>query len=245
MITVVHLRGTTEPIGPGVSGTFLGALDWNRFAPVWVEYPADYGATTSFDHSAAAGRAAAIELIRKATGPVVLSGYSQGAYIAGDLALDIARGLVPGISRDRLAAVVLIADPKRPEGATAPAIPVAPGYGIAGQRPIPGVRVWWGTANRDGISALPGDNPLRSLADLSRKFTLSPAGWQAWLLDMYGRILVQRDLQVWWAARFRPGRLAEAAALLAGYLFGGTHTTDYLHQHICVRLAELANREVR
>jgi hypothetical protein len=244
--TVIHLRGTNEPpdARPGISRAFLDALD-PRFRVEMVTYPADYGVHMPYDTSAAYGRTAALELLYHYSGTFVLAGYSQGADIAGDLAREIAAGRIPGVGRDRLAAVVLIADPKRPEGATAPAIPVAPGYGIAGQRPIPGVRVWWGTASRDGISALTGDNPLRSLADLSRKWTLSPAGWTAWLLDMYGRFVVQRDLQVWWAARFRPGRLAEAAALLAGYLFGGTHTDDYLHQRICVLLAETVNREVR
>jgi hypothetical protein len=104
--------------------------------------------------------------------------------------------------------------------------------------------VWWGTASFDGISALAADSPLRSLADLSGKFMLSPVGWRAWLEDMHRRIAVDRDLQVWWAARFRAGRLIEAGLAVGGYLWGGTHTADYLRQGICVRLADLVNREV-
>ncbi|WP_280420048.1 hypothetical protein [Nocardia carnea] len=247
MIRVIHLRGTNEPSGPGVSDAFLGALDPDRFKPVRVEYPADYGVNVPFRDSYAAGRIAAIDAIHAEPGPFLLSGYSQGAYIAGDLALDIATEFVGvGIDRHRMRGVALIADPKRPAGAGCPGIPTPPGHGIAGQRPVPGVPVWWGTASRDGIAALPADNPLRSVADLSKAFTLHPRGWLGWAEDMYQRLTGPRiDLQLWWRFRFRPARWAQAVNALAGYLVLGEHDRAYLHEYVCRRLALHINQEIR
>lgn len=244
MIPVIHLRGTAEPGGPGISSTFLDALDRNRFTPVRVEYPASYGFPVPFVESNRVGRARALDLIDDTTGPFLLSGYSAGAFIAGDLAAEIAAGRVPFVDPARLAGVALLADPKRPPGAAAPGIPAPPGHGIAGIRPLPGVRAWWGTASNDGISALPADNPLRSVADLTAAFTVDPRGWDAWALDMYVRLIIRQDLQLWRAFRLRPGRFAEAADALAGYLLRGAHTADYLRQGICVRLAAVVNQEV-
>lgn len=245
MIPVIHLRGTNEPPDsrPGISTAFLDALDPTRFRPIWVEYPADYGMSVSFTESNVVGRARSLELLGKHP-KSLLTGYSAGAFIAGDLAADIAAGRVRGIRPERLAGVALLADPKRPPGATAAGIPAAPGHGIAGIRTIPGIPAWWGTASLDGISALAADNPLRSAADLSAAFTLHPGGWDEWAIDMYTRLIVRRDLQLWRAFRLRPGRWIEAADALSGYLFRGAHTLDYLRQDVCVRLAAAINQEV-
>lgn len=245
MIQVIHLRGTNEPLTPGgISRTFLDSLDRDRFQITTPAYPADYGTRVSFLESNRAGRVAVIDRIRAVDGPVLLSGYSAGAMIAGDLARDVNEGRVPGVLSSRISAVALLADPLRPEGAGIPDLPVPPGYGIAGQRVIPDIPVYWATASRDPISALGADNPLRSAADLTAAFTLSPLGWDEWAADMLAK-LAHRQLQPWWMFWLRPGRWGAAIDALNGYLFQGRHTDDYLRQGICTRLAEVVNREVR
>lgn len=245
MIHVIHLRGTNEPLTPGgISRTFLDSLDRDRFQITTPAYPADYGARVSFLESNRAGRDAVIDRIRAVDGPVLLSGYSAGAMIAGDLARDINDGQVPGVMSSRIAAVALLADPLRPEGEGIRELPVPPGYGIAGQRPIPDIPTYWATASRDPISALGADNPLRSAADLSAAFTLSPAGWDKWAADMAVK-LSRRQLQPWWMFWLRPGRWGAAIDALNGYLFRGFHTNSYLDEGICTALAAVINREVR
>lgn len=62
-----------------------------------------------------------------------LSGYSQGADIAGDVAEQIAQGDGP-IPASRLGATVLIADPRRGTAGETVVGPNPPGHGIAGPR---------------------------------------------------------------------------------------------------------------
>lgn len=242
-IDVIHLRGTKEPFpGPNISNLFLDRLE-GRFTRNVIDYPADYGAPTAFRDSNAVGRLHAIDLITETTNPFVLSGYSAGAFVAGDLANEIIADAIPGIWPERLLACVLVADPKRPQGAGAPGLPTPSGYGIAGQRPVPGVRTWWGTALGDGISALGEDNPLRSAADLSKAFSVDPRLWDEWVDDML-RTLILRQIQPWWKFWLRPGRWGDAILALNGYLFAGAHTESYAREGICVALADLVNREV-
>lgn len=246
MIQVIHLRGTSEPLNPGgISRTFLDALDPERFQITTPAYPADYGLAVSFEESNRIGREAVLERIRQTDGPVILSGYSAGAMIQGTLAADIAQSRIPGILPSRIEAVALLADPLRPEGMGLEGDPVVGGYGIAGQRWIPDIPTYWATASHDPISALSRDNPLRSAADLTAAFTLSPLGWDEWAADMYDRLVVRRDLQLWWKFRFRPGRLIGAIDALGGYLFRGEHTDAYLRQNICMHLARVVNEAVQ
>lgn len=246
MIRVIHLRGTHEPLGDNncPSMVFLNALDHARMMPILVQFPADYGTPTSFAESNAIGRAQAIDQIRMAPDRVVLSGYSAGAFIVGDLAADIGAGKVAGIDATAIIACALLADPLRPEGAAAPGIPAPPGYGISGQRPVPGVLTLWGTAPDDPIAALAADNPLRTVADLSTLWSLDPLYALPWATDVMHK-LIYRQLQPWWMHPFRPAeQLGEAIDALNGYLWQGRHTTNYGSEGICVRLAEAVNAAV-
>ena len=244
MIHVIHLRGTNEPLVPaGISRTFLDALDRDRFHITTPTYPADYGQHVSFLESNRAGREAVLNQIRSTPMPVVLTGYSAGAFIMGDLAAEIAASEFDDILPSRVLAVALLADPKRPEGEGAPGIPTPGGYGIAGQRSIRDILTFWGTASADPISALGADNPLRSAADLTAAFTTDPRGWDEWAQDMVIK-LVRRQYQPWWMFWLRPGRWGEAIAALNGYLFQGLHTRSYLDERVCTRLAAVVNREV-
>lgn len=243
MINVIHVRGVKEPVDDiGISGTFLHALDQSRFQPVLAAADMDYGFPIPFDDAYAYARDRAIELIRMAPGPVVLSGYSGGALVIGDLARDIAFGRVDGVMISDILAVALLADPLRPEGAGAPGIPTPEGYGIAGQRLIPDVPVFWGTASRDAIASLGGDNPLRTVADLSRRFTVDPRKWDRWVDDMFTK-LTRWQVQPWWMFWNRPGRWLDAIEALNGYRTTA-HTADYLTEGVCVKLAQAVNEAV-
>lgn len=248
-IHVIHVRGVKEPEGAaGISGTFLNTLDRNRFLPIQLVQPMDYGFPMPFAESYEHARQQVIELIHELihTGPgrVVLSGYSGGAYVMGDLARDIAGGIVNGIDPAKIAAVALLADPERPEGAGAPGIPTPGGYGIAGSRAVNGVPAFWGTSSADPIASLTADNPLRTVADLSTLWSVDPLKAIPWARNVMHR-LIFRQLQPWWMHPFRPDvQLEEAIAALNGYVWQGHHTDDYLRQGICTALADVVNREV-
>lgn len=246
LIHVLHLRGTFEPVtDPATpSGTFIDALDRSKFLPITVDYLADYGMPTAFRDSVRTGRANAITQILSSEAPYfLLSGYSQGALIAGDLARDIAAGAVPYVDPERLVGVALLADPLRPAGTGATGMPGPIGYGIAGQRRIPNTRAWWGTASHDPIATMSPFNPLRTTADLTAAFTTDPRGWDAWARDMWATISAGK-VQPWWKFWARPQRWGDAAASLDGYLRRGWHTDDYIREGVAVGLAQVLNREV-
>lgn len=239
MIDVLILPGTGFPRGDGISRAFADALDPSRFAPRIVEYAAAYGGLDMpYALSRATGRRALLESF---TGrPTVLAGYSQGAGIAGDLAVEIINHM-PGAIADHLVGCALIADPLRPEGGAGER-PAAPGYGIAGQRRIPG-RAWWAAAPGDPITALPAGNPLRSIADLSEWWSLAgPDEVERWGDDLVEKCRT-RAFQRWWSLK-NWRTWGGAAAFARGYLFDGRHTTDYIaHGHVQA-LADAINREV-
>lgn len=240
-IHALHVRGVNEPLGPGISATFLGALDQQKFLPFLLTN-LDYGMPRPFAESYELAREEVIHHIHAAPGRVVLSGYSGGSYVIGDLARDIGAGIVEGIPPEKVAAVALLADPLRPEGAGAPNIPTPGGYGIAGQRWVRNLPVFWGTASRDSIAALGRENPLRSVADLSRAFTVNPLGWERWARDMFNT-LTAWQVQPWWMFWHKPGRWADAILALNGYLTTA-HTADYLTEGVCVALAKVVNEAV-
>lgn len=238
-IDVLLLGGTWNPRGDGISTAFAQHLDTDRFAPRFVEYPADYGRAMSYTESRAAGRQAMLAALDEATGSVVLAGYSQGAAIAGDIAAEIGRGELP---YRNVLACALIADPLRPSGRCVGTDPG--GYGIAGERDVPGLPTYWAAAFGDPITALPAGNPLRSVADLTGYFSLSsPVAMLRW-----GRSLLDagtlRAMQRWWSLEHRQS-WAGAVAFARGYLYEGRHTDDYLRHGHVLRLAETINAEVR
>lgn len=241
MIDVLILPGTGFPRGDGISQAFADSLDPTRFAPRIVEYAAAYGGLDMpYAQSRHTGRRALLQAI---TGyrPFVLAGYSQGAGIAGDLAVEIVQHM-PGVCADHLVGCALIADPYRPMLAGMPHRPPAPGYGIAGQRAVPGP-VWWAAADGDPITALPAGNPLRSVADLSEWWSLAgPAEIHAWALDLVDKARHQR-IQRWWSGE-NWRTWAGALRFARGYLIDGRHTTDYLRLGHVQALADVVGREV-
>ncbi len=237
-IDVLIVGGTWNPNGEGVTRTFSAALEPARYRTSMVPYPADYGGTVPYADSVHVGRDALIAAVKSAPGQVILAGYSQGAAVAGDIAAAVGRG---ELDLPAVIACALIADPRRPQGHCVGADPG--GYGIAGQRDIPGIRTFWAAAPGDPITALPAGNPLRTVADLSAYFGLSSpeaaARWGASLVD----VAVRGQLQRWWSpANWR--NWGGALAYARGYLVDGRHTEDYIRHGHLTRLAQALDRWV-
>ncbi|MFE2123567.1 cutinase family protein [Rhodococcus aetherivorans] len=103
---------------------------------LYVPYPGEaFFNGTSYAESKSRGDKAAAELMQRcATSKFVVAGYSQGAQIGNDLAVNIGHGLGP-VPAQQVKAVILLANPKRgTEGATLIGPPLA-GQGIAGPAP--------------------------------------------------------------------------------------------------------------
>lgn len=248
---VLALPGTGYPDSADpITADFLSHFDSSQYETRIVPYPASFGGTQApYEYSRAAGRRALLNAIASCDGaPIVLTGYSQGAVIAGDMAQEAVEFR---LTEWNIRAVGLIADGYRPEGVgvTPTNNPhIAEGYGIAGQRPVPGdlFPTFWVSAWGDPIASLPAGNPLRTVADLVGWYSIaSPRDWTRWGAAMLDTIY-QRRLQDWWAPWKWTG-WAGALAFARGYLFDGCHTVDYITEGytraLAVRLQdELAQR---
>jgi len=247
-ITVLSLPGTGFPDSADpITADFHAQLDPTLFDIILVKYPATFGgAEDSYEVSRAAGAAAvyeALDALPSGT-PVILSGYSQGAVVAGDVAADI---FMRQLSQYNVVAVALIADGYRPSGVglVPTGLTMAEGYGIAGQRDTAayGVPTFWVSAWGDPIASLPAGNPLRTVADLVGWYSLkTPADAVNWGAKMLDAVVAGR-LQDWWAP-WKWAGWAGALAFARGYLFDGRHTLDYIRlgytRTLAGRLAEFA-----
>lgn len=216
MTKLILCRGIGEPANSPMLQNVVRELATLGKYPLVVNIPysASYGPAgkqgllgESFNDSLKTGR----QLLRAelAKGPAVVLGYSAGAKLAGDVAVE---------KPDNLLAVGLIADPAMPYTAKNNGR-----YGITGSRPVTTVPCKWSADPRDGICQCPTNSPLRTLADQSEAFSLGdPAAWTA---DMWHR---------WSTAHWQPTNLwgqittdawPEAARLFYGYLWGGDHTS--------------------
>jgi hypothetical protein len=238
LVDVLWLGGTGYGKGgDGVSEAFRLALaeqGGDRFHFRYVEYPGDYGLGMSYVESVAAGEDRLLKAIVASVRPVIVGGYSQGAAAAGNVAARYAARSV----RAEIVGAVLIADPLRPEGATADRVllPAPTGYGASGQRPIGGtLPVFWIANAGDPITALPGGSPLRSLADITEWMaaTADPARAQDLLLKT---INAAGHAQRWWSWRnWRDW--GSALAYMRGYIIDGRHTTNYVTRGLCAAAA--------
>ncbi|MGW0021614.1 cutinase family protein [Rhodococcus sp. NPDC003382] len=103
---------------------------------VYVPYPGEaFFNGTSYAESKSRGDKAASELMERCpSSKYLIAGYSQGAQIGNDLAVNIGHGLGP-VTPQQVKAVILLANPKRgTEGATLIGPPLD-GQGIAGPAP--------------------------------------------------------------------------------------------------------------
>ncbi|WP_254778520.1 cutinase family protein [Rhodococcus pyridinivorans] len=103
---------------------------------MYVPYPGEaFFNGTSYAESKSRGDKAAAELMERCpSSKYLIAGYSQGAQIGNDLAVNIGHGLGP-VTPQQVKAVILLANPKRgTEGATLIGPPLS-GQGIAGPAP--------------------------------------------------------------------------------------------------------------
>ncbi|WP_260502223.1 cutinase family protein [Rhodococcus aetherivorans] len=123
--------GMLAAVGDALEQRFGKNLD-----ALYVPYPGEaFFNGTSYAESKSRGDEAAAELMQRcATSKFVVAGYSQGAQIGNDLAVNIGHGLGP-VTPQQVEAVILLANPKRgTEGATLIGPPLS-GQGIAGPAP--------------------------------------------------------------------------------------------------------------
>lgn len=124
--------GMLAPIGNGLVARFGADIDV-RYVP-YAASAFDQGLTysQSKDTLLTAMRTTLAGLCDSTK--VIITGYSQGADGAGDIAADIGNGRGP-IPPERVVGVGLLADPKRDPSTTSALGPHAPGRGLAGIRP--------------------------------------------------------------------------------------------------------------
>lgn len=159
--------------------------------------------------------------------PVVLAGYSAGATLVGDYAAAIAKSEDPMPWHEAVVAVGLVADPMRPYGGGTSEF-VAPGWGIGGGRDIPAHRfgVYWVADPLDPITCLPGNSPLRTIADQTYAMSFAPGEFPGWIGDLVDRLRRRRWQPVevpWWNPLAVFEQYRAAADALNRYLFLGDH----------------------
>lgn len=177
-VTILAVGGTGETHRKdprtAVSGMLAQVTDRldERFDCRWVRYPASYGPVPrrngiSYRESVAAGVDNLRAEMARASGPVMLIGYSQGAVVV--------RQLLATTHAD-VAAVGFVADPYQPPGVVAG----CDGFGLAGHGPdLPeGLPALWIGHPGDVICNASDDSLLRDLADLTATFsTRDVRGW--------------------------------------------------------------------
>lgn len=234
-IDILWMGGTGYGAGgDGVSEDFrrwLMLMDTvpERFRFSYVDYPGDFGVHgRSYDESVAQGMSQLTAAIADSANPVIIGGYSQGAEVAGE----VARAYIRGMSQHTIRGVILIADPWRPEG-----VGGMDGSGIRGERGLDDMPTLWCSNPGDPITALPEGNPLRSVADIATLMAASVDPVRAAQLwsDVTAAVRTGR-LQRWWDIR-NWQTWNGALRYAKGYLFDGRHTLDYVRNGLCATLA--------
>ncbi|QDQ93727.1 hypothetical protein FND50_25190 [Rhodococcus sp. WB9] len=234
MITVLRCRGIGEPMGEAsMLANVTKHLDLARFRVVEVPWSAQYGPVpaplgSSFDTALRSGRTMLLDHIRRDPNPVVITGYSGGGALAGNVAAEIAHGEHPELD---VRGVGLISDPLMP-WPYSPAGPTT--WGIAGEREIDerAFPVWHLADPADVITCCPADSPLRTFADQSAAFAL--ADLRSWGYDLVDRVRTRR-----WQATIRDWHNApevwraytQALHDADGYLRLGHHTSYHLRRY--------------
>ena len=169
---IVTVRGAGEQRGGAnmLSGVVRGLAD-----VVELDYPAEIApiGTRSLAQSEVIGRAA-LRAIDALGQPWVAPAFSLGALTLGNfVVLDKPRNL---------RGVVLLADPLRHRNQVAHGGVVRTNFGLGGERFISGVEVHSFAIPDDPITSCPGDNGLRTIADLitGRRQPTPARWWDAW-----------------------------------------------------------------
>ncbi len=127
-----HDKAPTAGMLAGVTDGLPGEVDYVTYAATAFPWEGDvYGASKKEATDHARGLVAAMGARCPGT-KIAITGYSQGADAAGDLASEIGTGLGV-VPPDRISAVALISDPRR-SPTDAQVGPPAPGQGAGGPR---------------------------------------------------------------------------------------------------------------
>jgi len=151
---------SAAPFSPDRALTNLSQASGGRADYFTINYPAAGGLPIF-----ASERAGVVETERQAvdfvaqcsTSKIELLGYSQGAWVAGDVATDIANNKVPGVTPDKVLASFLVGDPINQATQQ-------PGYGTqigarTGAGPLPARVAGFGANNATTFEFCnPGDN---------------------------------------------------------------------------------------
>ncbi|MGV9676196.1 PE-PPE domain-containing protein [Nocardia sp. NPDC003482] len=251
MITVLTCRGTGETLAS--RGNLLCAVT-DRLDPSTytigadIDYPASVGpvnpglslAGCSEQQSITAGVRAVAEEIRRTPTKVGLLGYSLGAQVVTRFLEAKARGAYGDCE---LVWAATVANPLRRQGDSIEPNPI--GFGINGQHDEwpDDIFTWEVASPADGITSCPADSPLRDLAEVVSAFSFAElGGWSTDLAERMRRNRWRPDRIEWWRDPVRAwDRWSRAAALMEGYLVGGAHTTAYVTNGYCARLAAVLN----
>jgi hypothetical protein len=149
-VQAVFVPGTGEtragadpavPVGllKSAAAPIRSSFDPGRAAVYFVPYPATFTDLPNYQASEAAGVKATTDAIAATAGKCpnahfTLSGYSQGAAVAGDVATQVGQGAGP-VSADKVLGVGLVADPNRDPATEKLIGPPVQGAGLAGPRP--------------------------------------------------------------------------------------------------------------
>lgn len=224
LITIYCARGIGERLDHNMLGQVTKYLDTRYFRVRELPWRAEYGMATKldgrdFNGSLIDGIGLGVDAIRRDSNPVILAGFSGGAALTRMLASQISRGQ-HGTDLEVIG-LANIADPFRPRGL---GLPVAEGWGIAGEISVWGMQQWDVSDVNDVICCCPANSPLRTFADQTSAMSLvDPAAWGANLL---WRLRFQQWQQV--AVNFRDplsviAQYREAIHDAEGYLHRGDH----------------------
>lgn len=249
MIDVITCRGTGEH--PNAASNMLFGvtrrLDGNHFNILGdLDYPASVGPAgggvfgPSEDESIRIGVQNLAGMVRAATNPVGLLGYSLGSLVVTGFREAQARGEYGDCE---IAWSACVANPRRAVGDTIDLY--SAGFGINGQHGAfaPDVMHLEAANPADAITSCPENSPLRTVADDMSAFSCAMLG--SWTQDLATKMLQRRFQPTswgWWQNPIATFDLYDAAAHgILGYLSGKDHIHTYIDGGYLERLANRIN----
>lgn len=234
-VLTITCRGLFEAVSDtNMLSNLVNRLDRNRFrVEEFSPWSAGFG-----DYDVALERTAGLlaERVHGEPGPVVLAGYSGGAHVVKRACLKLT-----GSEREKVARVVLCADPSMPRQIELYGRDWVHGYFNFTDTGITGVETLWMpsgveyvAASTDPICSCPIGSPLRSLA----AFLTSIGPGVEMPLRMRAKMRVASL-----GRRYDLAAYGEAVALFNAYAFGGAHTRPY--PALLARVGDDINREVK
>lgn len=241
-IYILVCRGIGEPLDRNALVLEMRRLlPQAKFTVVDIPWAASYGPVPKLDGIAyKQSLERGMELIYQAISNLpsgsraFLVGYSGGAALAGNWAAHGRSWVAQHHSSStnaffwRLLGVGLMADPLRPEGG-GDGIYTAPGFGIAGQRPVIGNEfdTWWLSDPADMICSSERNSMVRPVADITYAVSFAPGAAPDFLADIADKVRKRRwqpiEIPIWNLLAVRD-QFHRALDDVDGYLNRGDHT---------------------